>query len=190
MSIVVAVRKENSLVMASDSQISFGSSRIPYENLNPEKISILGGALFSSAGWGLYDDIIADYAAANPELRLEDERSIFHFFIGLWKALHDRYTFVNDQCDEKESPFGDLDASFLIANGNGMFHVGGDISVTRFEQYYAIGSGSDYALGALHALYEQDLTATQIAQGAVATAIAFDTKCGGDIRVRSIDELS
>ena len=38
MSIVVAVQKENSLVMASDSQISFGSSRIPYENLKPEKM--------------------------------------------------------------------------------------------------------------------------------------------------------
>ncbi len=190
MSIVVVVKKKGNTVMAADSQISFGSSRIPYENLRSEKITVLAGALFSSAGWGLYDDIIEDYVTNNPELHLDDGRSIFHFFMGLWKELHDKYSFVNDQCDDKESPFGDLDSSFLVANRRGLFQVGGDMSVTEFQQYYAIGSGSDYALGALHAVYDQDLGAAEIAERAVAAAIAFDTKCGGDTLIRNINELN
>jgi len=188
MSVVVGVRKEGRLVLAADSLITFGSARMPEDNLKAEKIRALGDSLFASAGWGLYDDIIEDHVSQHPEVRLADEKAIFSFFLGLWRQLHERYSFVNDQPgDDKDSPFGDLDTTFLIANRGGLFHVGSDMSVTRFRQYYAIGSGGDYALGALHVLYRQLDDPAAVARGAVEAAVAFDTKCGGPILVREVE---
>ena len=189
MSIVVAVKKHGHTVMAADSLISFGDMRMPADNLQVEKIRRVGGSLFASTGWGLYDNVLDDYLARQPAGELSDERAIFSFFMALWKELHARYTLVKDQPDEDgKSPFGDLDASFLIANQTGIFHVGSDMSVSRMHQYCAIGSGGDYGLGALHALYGQNLDAETIARCAVETACAFDTKCGGEILVRHVDE--
>jgi ATP-dependent protease HslVU (ClpYQ) peptidase subunit len=145
---------------------------------------------FFDAAQRLYDDILNHYLSKNPDIRLDDPQTIFNFFVDLWKELHERYNFVNDQCgEEKDSPFGDLDSSFLIASANGLFHVGSDLSVTSFERYYAIGSGADYGLGALYTLYHQDLDARTIAERAVLAAIAFDTRCGGDIMVKGVHDL-
>lgn len=184
MSIVVAVKKGNQTVVVADSQVSFGSMCFPGSNLKVEKIRMIGKSYFTSTGWGLYDDIIDHYLLDKPEVELLNREDIFSFFLGLWKALHDKYNFVNDQADsEHESPFGDLDASFLVVNTEGIFLVDSDLSITQFEQYYAIGSGSDYSIGAIHALYDQKLDATEIAKRAASTAIAFDSKCGGDLMV-------
>ena len=191
MSIVVAVRKNDELVMAADSQISFGSARIPPENLITQKIRVLGDSLFASTGWGLYDDIFDDHMSQKEHVSFTSSKDIFKFFMGLWKDLHERYSFVNDQCgEEKDSPFGDLDSSFLIANKSGLFQVGSDMSITKFSQYYAIGSGGDYSLGAIQALYDEELDAVTIAKRAVEAAIAFDTKCGGEVLMRRVSELT
>ncbi len=184
MSIVVAVKKDNETVIVADSQVSFGSMSFPGSNLKVEKIRKIGESYFASTGWGLYDDIIDNYLIDKPDIALLDRKSIFEFFLGLWKALHDKYNFVNDQSDsDHDSPFGDLDATFLVVNKEGIFMIDSDLSITQFEQYYAIGSGSDYSLGVINTLYDEKLDATEIAKRAVSTAIAFDTKCGGDIMV-------
>jgi ATP-dependent HslUV protease subunit HslV len=60
------------------------------------------------------------------------------------------------------------------------------MSVTRFKRFDAIGSGSPYALGALHALYEEPLGAAEIARRACAAAIYFDADCGGEIDARVV----
>ena len=116
-----------------------------------------------------------------------DERLIFAFFVELWKVMHDRYTLVNDQAQSKDSPFGDLDSSFLIANRNGIFKVSPDMDVSRFDQYFAIGSGAEYALGAMHSVYDALDDADEIARRGVETAGAFDVYCGGETTVLSVD---
>jgi len=90
---------------------------------------------------------------------------------------------VNDQCSETDTPFGDLDASFLVAAPSGIYYVACDMSVTEFDQYYAVGSGAGYALGALHALYTQKSDAENVARRAVAAASALDIYCGGEVNL-------
>jgi ATP-dependent protease HslVU (ClpYQ) peptidase subunit len=88
--------------------------------------------------------------------------------------------------EDDKSPFADLDASFLIVNSGGIFHVTGQMSVTRFKRFDAIGSGGPYALGALHALYGETLGAEEIARRACAAAVHFDISCGGEIDLFTI----
>ena len=187
MSIVVAVTKNNQTFMASDTLTCFGDSQ-QISNINSpcEKIRRLGPVILGSTGWAIYDDILDNYLANNPQPQLSDRKTIFAFFLDFWKALHDRYTFVNDQSQAKDAPFGDLDSSFLIANANGIFKVSHDMNITHFNQYYAIGCAEEYALGAMQILYQQDGDAQSIAKRAVQTAIEFDVHCGGEITVLQV----
>jgi ATP-dependent HslUV protease, peptidase subunit HslV len=183
MSVVVAVRKGNDIVMAADTQTSFGDVRMPVDNLRAQKISKIGAAYLGKTGWGLYDNILSDFLARQRPA-LTTEKGIYAFFMQLWRALHEKYAFVNDQCHEKDSPFGDIDAAFLVVNRGGIYHVASDMSVTRFEKYYAIGAGNDFAMGALHALYDDKrYDAEELAKRAVDTASTFKMYCGGAVDV-------
>lgn len=186
MSIAVAVRVEDEIVIATDSKRTFGSGAVPEHNLRDAKMRKIGNAYLATTGWGVYTNILDDYLRTARTPRLGDSASIFSFFRTFWKVLHERYAFVNDQSSEPDSPFGDLDASFLVANPHGIFYVACDMSVTAFDNYYAVGSGATYALGALHALYSPTGDAETMARKAVAAASELDIYCGGDINLAKI----
>jgi ATP-dependent protease HslVU (ClpYQ) peptidase subunit len=188
MSIIVAVTKDGRTVMAADSLTSFGDGlRLPPNNCSVAKIRRVNGSLLGAAGWGIYDCILEHFLAGQGEPDLSDQGPIFSFFLGLWKALHERYPFVNDQPHTRDTPFGDLDATFLVANHKGIYKVSHDMDVCRFNRYFAIGSGADYALGALFNLYEGGGDAASIARQAVLTAIEFDMHCGGEVLVQNVE---
>lgn len=186
MSIAVAVRGKGEIIIASDSKRTFGSGAVPEENLSDLKIRKIGNAYLAATGWGLYSNILDDYLGSKKRVRLVDSRSIFSFFRRFWQDLHKHYSFVSDQRNDDESPFGDLDASFLVTSSRGIFSVACDMSVTEFKQYYAIGSGAPYALGALHALHEPGADPESAARRAVAAASALDIYCGGETVVRRL----
>jgi ATP-dependent protease HslVU (ClpYQ) peptidase subunit len=75
---------------------------------------------------------------------------------------------------------------FLVGISGRLFAVQSDFSVLEpAVGYTAIGSGQEFALGALHALETTDYNAKQVAQLAVAAASAFSTTVGGTIHVIS-----
>jgi ATP-dependent HslUV protease, peptidase subunit HslV len=183
MSIAVAVRVGNEIVLATDSKRTFGAGAVPDDNFREAKMRQVGAAHIATTGWGVYNNILDDYLRTTRTPKLTGTESIFTFFRQFWRALHQRYAFVNDQCTESDSPFGDLDASFLVTSAQGIFYVACDMSVTRFDNYYAVGSGAPYALGALHALHHTRADVEAIAKKAVAAASALDIYCGGDINL-------
>jgi ATP-dependent protease HslVU (ClpYQ) peptidase subunit len=184
MSIAVAVRKQGEIVVAADTQDNFGSSTVSLENYRSRKVIQVGDSYIAATGWGIYEDILTDYLARTPDVALDKKAHIFAFFMKFWKDLHEHYSFVKDQTDdEHDSPFGALDATFLIANAHGIFYVSSNMSVTRFERYFAIGSGADFSLGVMYALYELDMPAEVIATKAVEAAKTFNIYCGGDTDV-------
>lgn len=187
MSIAVAVKSQGRVVIACDTKRTFGSGEVPEANLSDIKLRKIGNSYLATTGWGLYSNILDDYLATRRSGRLQDARSIFAFFRVFWKDLHERYSFVSDQRHDDESPFGDLDASFLIANTTGIFSVACDMSVTEFQQYYAIGSGAPYALGAMHALYKDGVDPDVVARKGTEAAMALDLYCGGKITAFSVD---
>ena len=182
MSVIVAVRKDNRVVLAADTLTSFGDTEhMPQENARTSKIFRIGDSLVGGAGWAVYDDILNDFLATRPTPDLSSSRKIFTFFLDFWKALHDHYTFVNDQAASSNTPFGDLDSTFLIANSGGIFTVASDLGVTPLNQYYAIGSGGEYAIGVLYTLYNRTDDIASIATDAVSAAIAMNLQCGGNV---------
>ena len=182
MSVAVAVSKGRTVALAADTQENFGDRRVLRGDHSSSKIMKVGASYVAQTGWGLYENILTDYLAKAPGPRFRNEREIFAFFTRFWKRMRKDYSFVNDQpMEDDQSPFADLDASFLIVNSGGIFHVTGQMSVTRFKRFDAIGSGGPYALGALHALYGETHGAEEIARRACASAVHFDISCGGEI---------
>ena len=187
MSVAVAVKKGRTIAIAADTQESFGDRRVLRVDHATSKILKIGSSFLGQTGWGLYENILRDYLARAGTPRLRTEREIFSFFNRFWKRMRRDYSFVNDQSvGEDKSPFADLDAAFLVANANGIFHVTGQMSVTRFTRFDAIGSGASYALGAMHAIYDGPLRAEEIARRACSAAVHFDVSCGGDPDVFTI----
>jgi ATP-dependent protease HslVU (ClpYQ) peptidase subunit len=186
MSIVVAVTKGAKTVMGADTRSNFGAEVLPPDNQTTRKIRRVGDALLGRSGWGVYDNILGDLLERDEPPALGNASDVFRFFNELWRVLHRRYAFVNDQSKRKDGPFGDLGGSFLVANRSGIFYVSPNLGVTRFEKYYAIGAGADYSLGAIHQLYDREQDAERIARAAVATAIAFNVHCGGPIETLEV----
>jgi len=182
MSIVVAVNKRGRTAVASDTLYLTGSHKDYTEGLvGRSKVARLGGSYVGLTGWSVYQNIFESYVAKRRIPALKNEQVIFEFFLKFWKTLKERYPFVKDQREGADSPFSDLDSTFLIANRHGIFDVHGNMTVWRHQQFCAIGSGAAYAFGALHVLYDQLASARQIATRATEAAIMYDDGCGGSV---------
>ncbi len=186
MTAIVAVRKGKKVAIASDSLTSFGSMHVTQENYSSIKIRKIGNSYVALSGYSIYKNILDDYLKDRKPVKLNSKAAIYKFMLKFWKDLKDRYSYVNNQSSGKYQPFADFNSSFLIVNKSGIFTVSSNMTVTRFKQYYAIGSGSSYCMGALHALYETDLSAKEIAKRAISAAKTFDPYCGGKVRVRQL----
>jgi len=189
MSIVTALRRNGRITIAADTLAVFGEGMlIDCKNARAAKITPIGDAMLGGTGWAVYDDILDHFLAKSPPPRLHTRREVYAFFLEFWRALRETYSLVNEQAATKETPFGDLDATFLVASPGGLFKVSSDLGVTEFKHCHAIGSGAEYALGALHAMSTDDSTRSDEAMvtAACRAAIAYDTFCGGDIDLHQV----
>ena len=180
MSIIVAVKKNDTVAIAADSQLNFGGYTAGPHNVTNQKVIKIGGAHIGSVGWAIYDNILDAYFSKN-EVELTDKMSVFSFFLAFQKHVFGEYRYNDASERDSVNPFSSLDSQFIVATKSDIFVVSQDISVSQFDRYCAIGSGDSYALGALCAIYESDICAVDLARRSVSVAIGFDTRCGGEI---------
>lgn len=186
MTVAVAVRKDDRIVLAADTLVSFGGQCYPRDNCRVEKIYRVGSSALAWAGWSLYAEMLDAYLLRHAPPSLRSETEVFSFFIQFWRLMRDDYTFVRQHTPQDQHPFVDLDSTFLIASHAGIFKVSRDMNITTFQQYCAIGSGAAYALGALRVLYDQHEDPSVIARRAVQVGIDFDVHCGGGVDVLEV----
>lgn len=188
MTVAVAVIKQNRTILAADSLVHFGGQRFAASNGQFHKIHRIGESLLAWAGWSLYGELLTAHLASRrpPPSELSTEAEVFEFFITFWRAIRTDFTFVQRPGDAGRHPFADLDSTFLLANRYGIFRIASDMDVAQFHQYTAVGSGSQYALGALAILYEQLDDASEIARRAVEVGIQCDVYCGGQVDLAEV----
>lgn len=76
--------------------------------------------------------------------------------------------------------------TMLVMNRHGAFGLYRDRSAESYERFAAVGSGSDYALGAMHAAWEQGLPADEVARLGVEAGIEFDDASGSPITLKKL----
>ena len=179
MSIVCAVRKGTEVAIASDTMTSSGSTRISGQYIQgPEKIYRVGGSFVGFVGWSAMEIIFEDLATNGTDLfDFSDRLSIFRSLLKLQEVLKEKYFIKTDE-DERGQPVESSQIDALVINENGIFKIGSFREVDELTRYWAIGSGRSFALGAMHALYDGDLSAEQIAHRGAVAAAEFNDSCG------------
>jgi len=146
MTTVIAIQHNEGVEMIADSQIN--SAGQPYFHSDMVKIVERGKYLIGVAG-----RVVALQAIQNswtpPTLIASHKGTLYNFIIT--KVIPSLKTFIDDSklFSDKDKEDGDLFSILLSINGQ-VFEIDQDYSVARRESgVYAIGSGGDYALGAL-----------------------------------------
>ena len=145
MTTVIAIQHQDGVTMIADSQIN--ASGQPYFHSDMVKIVSRGKYLIGVAG-----RVVALQAIQNswtPPSLGTYKGKLYNFVIT--KVIPSLKSFIDDSklFSDKEKEDGDLFSILLAINGE-VFEIDQDYAVARRESgVYAIGSGSDYALGAL-----------------------------------------
>jgi ATP-dependent protease HslVU (ClpYQ) peptidase subunit len=181
-SIIVAVRKNNEIAIGADTLAKSGNERLTTEyKRNSRKIIDFRETYIAAVGTSAHMDVLQSVLSRyEKKLSFNSRSEIFESFRVLHPILKDEY-FLNPH--EKDP--GDYESSqmnLLIANPFGIFAVFSWRGVSEYERYYALGSGDQYAMGAMHATYE-NRASKQIAEAGLLAACQFDDGCAAPIEV-------
>ncbi len=174
MSTIVVARKDKQACIAADSQTSFGDTILPAENdASSDKIIYHQGNYLGVVGSAAHQIVLESVLQSTPQIELHGKRMIFETFRRLHPVLKEKY-FLNPGEDE-DDPYESSRIDCLLLNDSGIFGVFALREVFHYTRFWAIGSGAEFALGAMDALYGTPASSVDIARAGVEAATKFDT---------------
>ncbi|MDK2124689.1 Ntn hydrolase family protein [Parachitinimonas caeni] len=174
MTTIVVVRKNQQIAIAADSQSTFGDTRLGARfDAWPDKIFQAHDSYFAICGAAAHDLVLQSALGRTRNLDFQSRVNVFESFRKLHPKLKEDFFLQTDE--EENDPYESSQMTVLIANRGGIFGVFSMREVYEYRQFWAIGSGRDYALGAMHAIYGQpELTAADIARIGIEAGCEFD----------------
>lgn len=153
MSVVIAIKENGVTYMAADTQISFGDSKRHLKSDSLQKVwAVTDTPHCIMGGVGLTRDLnLIRYCTSEliPEASvLKDEINVGTIMLNTVPAIFEsirNYTQLVTGCD-KDIP---INSEFVLAYKDKIFDIAPDGTVEEVEDYIAIGSGADAALGSL-----------------------------------------
>jgi ATP-dependent HslUV protease, peptidase subunit HslV len=187
MTTVVVVKKAGQVAVATDSLVTFGDTRLPHRfeaNEKVFKVDAVGGPSYvAAAGTVAHFPALRKALAALPkgELKLHSKDQVYDTFLKLHPILKD--TFFLQTKEEDADPYESMQFSVLIANSAGIFGLYSYREVFEFKEFWGIGSGRGFALGAMHAVYAKAKTAREIALAGIQAGCEFDKNSAGPVNI-------
>lgn len=179
MSTIVAVVKNQEACIAADSLTSFGDTRQPaaFVAESDKIIRFSGytsdnymGIVGSAAHQLVMQNLIINHA---DKIDFSSRLSIFNTLKTIHPILKEEY-FLNSK-EEDDDSYESSRVDALIMNANGIFGLYSLREVDQYSRFWAVGSGSEFALGAMHAAYESMDEAERIAEAGILAGTTFDT---------------
>lgn len=189
MSTIVVVKKDNLVTIAADTLTTFGNTKESADYIvNSEKIFKYRESYLGISGSASLAIAVEDFLArTKKKLSFENTADIFRFGLNLHKELKETYFLRPDDEEDFETFRGDI----LIANPHGIFGLSSYRFVQEFSKFYANGSGSVYALGAMFAIYnDADKCGEDVARIGVTAGIEFDDASGLPITSYTFEECA
>jgi len=148
MTTIIGVEYEDSCTLMADSRTTDSEGRI-YSHPSVVKLSRRGDFIIGGSGEA-YPCDVAQHLWVPPKLTPKDKKDLLHFMIT--KAMPSlRKCLVTNGYNFHESS-SEMRFQFLVAVGGSIFDVDQELVASKNDPgIYAVGSGSSYALGALHA---------------------------------------
>jgi len=174
MSTIVVVKKNGIACIAADSLTSFGDLRMGADfDASYDKIQSYGDGYFGIVGSAAHSLVMESVIKHKKvDIDLSNRMAIFETFRKLHPVLKDKY-FLNAK-DEDDDPYEASHIDALICNAKGIFGIYSLREVSEYTRFWAIGSGSEYALGAMYALYDRLDSAEEIARAGVEAGAEFN----------------
>lgn len=174
MTTIVVVRKGKQVAIAADSLTTFGSTRLaPSYDRSPHKVIAYRDSFIGVAGSAAHQLVLENLLKRNADLALHGKESIYESFRRLHPMLKEE-AYLNVK-EEDDDPYESSQMTVMIANPTGIYAVYSMREVFEFDRYWAIGSGRDFALGAMYVAYPRAKGPEQVAKIGVEAGAEYDT---------------
>jgi len=182
---LTVVKKGDEVAIAADGLTTFGDTRLArsYKGEH-DKILSIAGSWIGICGSSAHHLVLQSAFSRLEDIRLGSRMEVYETFRRLHPILKE-HAFLNPKEDD-DDPYESSQITALIANSSGIYGIYSYREVFEFDRVWAAGSGRNFALGAMHALYDGEMAAAKIAEAGVAAGIEFDTSSGPPIVVHEI----
>ena len=190
MTTVVVVKKAGQVAIAADTLVTFGDTRLGlrYEpNSKLFKVDTAGGPSYVGiAGTVAHFPVLRKAMTALPkdQLKLGSKDEVFDTFTKLHPMLKESFYLQTKEDDN--DPYESSQFSVLIANATGIYGLYSYREVFEFNQFWGIGSGRSFALGAMYAVWDKAKTAREVATVGMHAGCEFDKNSGGPLELLTI----
>ena len=188
MTTIVVVKKDGMVVIAGDTLTTFGSTRLgSVHDAAPEKLLKHGDTYFGIAGSAAHQLVLESLLKRHPEFSFHGREEIYESFRKIHPLLKDE-AFLNTK-EEEDDAYESSQLTALVVNASGIFGVYSMREVFEFERFWSIGSGRDFALGAMYAVYDLHKgrkAAEEIARMGVIAGAEYDTGTGLPMNLASV----
>jgi ATP-dependent HslUV protease, peptidase subunit HslV len=185
MTTIVVVRKGGTAVIAADSLTTFGTTRLaPEYDRHPHKIARYADSFLGVAGSAAHQLVLENLLARTPNLDFRGKAAIYDSFRRLHPLLKDE-AFLNPK-EEEDDPYESSQMTVMLANPTGIYAVYSMREVFEFDRFWSIGSGRDFALGAMFSMYSRAKSAAAVAEAGVLAGAEFDTGTSTPITLHEV----
>lgn len=188
MTTLVVVKKAGQIAIAADTLVTFGDTSLTHRFEANSKIfkvdvPVVGPSYIGMAGTVAHFPALRKAMAALPkeQLRLGSRDEVFDTFIKLHPLLKD--TFFLQTKEDDNDPYESSQFTVVIANASGIYGLYSYREVFEFKEFWGIGSGRSFALGAMHACWDKAKTAREVAMAGMNAGCEFDKNSAGPVEV-------
>ena len=186
MTTCVVVRKNNQIAIAADSLVTFGDTRLSNAYEMNQKIFQVGESYITLAGSAAHFPVMRKLLTElGEECKLSTRDEVFTTFSRAHQILKETY-FLNTKEDE-DDPYESSQLISLVANRHGIFGIYSYREVFSFDRFWGIGSGRNFALGAMYAAYDSAPDARAVAEIGVQAGAEFDKSSAAPFQIISFD---
>ncbi len=174
MTTIVAVRKNLTACLAADSLTTCGDLKLSEKyDAYSNKIFFDGKNHIGVAGTPVHELVMRHLLAQHGEsLDFSNRGNIFSSFLTMHPLLKEKY-FLNPK-EEENTPYESSWIDAMIVNESGIYSVFSFREVFEYRKFWAIGSGSEFALGAMYACYDQLSDPKAIAERGIEASAEFN----------------
>ena len=187
MTTLVVVKKAGQVAIAADTLVTFGDTSLPHRFEANSKIfkvdTPAGTSYVGMAGTVAHFPALRKAMTALPreQLRLGSRDEVFDTFIKLHPVLKESF-FLQTKEDDND-PYESSQFTAVIANATGIYGLYSYREIFEFKEFWAIGSGRSFALGAMHAVWDKTKTAREVALAGMNAGCEFDKNSAAPVEV-------
>jgi ATP-dependent protease HslVU (ClpYQ) peptidase subunit len=185
MTTIVAVKKNGMVAIAADSLTTFGDTRLGRQYKGEhDKIIEIGGSYIGLCGSSAHHLVLSALLPKLEDIKLGSRMEVYETFRRLHPVLKEQ-GYLNPKEDE-DDPYESSQITALIVNSSGIYGVYSYREVFDYDRFWGIGSGRNFALGAMFAAYDRSKTAAEVARIGVMAGAEFDTATQGPIVLHTV----